>query len=168
MTLVFTESRLLRRLLRFGDYTMDVRGRVLRANGESLAIEPKVFDCLAYLIENRVRAVGRDELIAAVWGKVDVSDAMLGQAILKARRVVRDAGHTQTTIRTVPRFGYQWIADVEELSTDDAPACDPVDAAADTSTPIKPRGLARSGYLVAAGLGFIAAALVLIWAALRF
>lgn len=156
---------MLRKVLCFGDYTMDLRGRVLRTNGESLAIEPKVFDCLAYLIENRARAVGRDELIAAVWGKVDVSDAMLGQAILKARRALRDTGRTQNMIRTVPRFGYQWIARVEEL--DESPPFVFAKPAETSAVPREPRSFARSTYLLAAGLGFAAAALVLIWAALR-
>ena len=106
-----------RLLYRFGDCTIDLATRELRRGGKLVTLSPKVFDCLAYLIDHRDRAIGRDELIAAVWGRLDVTDAVLGQAMLKARRAVADNGAEQNAIRTIPRFGYRWVADVvvEEL-----------------------------------------------------
>ena len=101
-----------RPIYRFGDCTIDPSARELRTGGALATLSPKVFDCLIYLIENRERAVGRDELIAAVWGKVDVTDTLLGQTVLKARRAVGDSGNGQNVIRTVPRFGYRWVADI--------------------------------------------------------
>ncbi|WP_165371598.1 winged helix-turn-helix domain-containing protein [Pseudolysobacter antarcticus] len=95
----------------------DAATRELRRDGRLVTSSPKVFDCLIYLIEHRDRAVGRDELIAAVWGRADVSDALLGQTMLKARRAIGDTGHEQTAIRTVPRFGYRWIAETSTKST---------------------------------------------------
>src|SRR5512144_312997 len=101
-----------RPVYRFGECTIDPSARELRTGGALATLSPKVFDCLIYLIENRERAVGRDELIAAVWGKVDVTDTLLGQTVLKARRAVGDSGNGQNFIRTVPRFGYRWVADI--------------------------------------------------------
>jgi DNA-binding winged helix-turn-helix (wHTH) protein len=60
-------------IYRFADIRIDPLARELRRNGELVRCRPKVFDCLVYLIEHRDRAVGRDELIAAIWGKVDVT-----------------------------------------------------------------------------------------------
>jgi DNA-binding winged helix-turn-helix (wHTH) protein len=97
----------------FGDFTLDPQVRELRRGEALLTVSPKVFDCIAYLIEHRERAVGRDELIAAVWGKVDVTDTLLGQTVLKARRAVGDSGNGQNVIRTIPRFGYRWVAELE-------------------------------------------------------
>ncbi|MBL8274266.1 MAG: winged helix-turn-helix domain-containing protein, partial [Xanthomonadales bacterium] len=93
----------------FGDCSVDPAARELRRRGELLVVSPKVFDCIAYLLEHRNRAVGRDELIAAVWGRADVSDTLLGQTVLKARRAIGDTGDEQCMIRTVPRFGYHWV-----------------------------------------------------------
>ena len=109
-----------RRIYRFGNYSVDPATRELRAAGELVALSPTLFDCLAWLIEHRDRAVGRDELVAAVWGKSDVADTQLVQAILKARRAVGDTGEEQRAIRTIPRFGYRWVAatDVEQCDTD--------------------------------------------------
>ncbi len=96
----------------FGSCTLDPAARELHRDGELVVLPPKVFDCLVHLITHRDRAVGRDELIAAVWGKVDVSDTLLGQTLLKARRAVGDTGNEQHAIRTVPRFGYRWVAPI--------------------------------------------------------
>src|SRR6186713_3023688 len=90
---------------RFHDHQLDPQARTLSCEGCPVAIEPRVFDVVVYLIEQRHRAVGRDELIAAAWGRADCSDATLAQAILKARRLFGDSGDAQRTIRTAPRFG---------------------------------------------------------------
>ncbi|PZQ18666.1 MAG: hypothetical protein DI564_05080 [Rhodanobacter denitrificans] len=104
-------------VFQFGDCLLDRDARELRRGGELLVLPPKVFDCLVYLIAHRDRAVGRDELIAAVWGRADVSDTLLGQTVLKARRAVGDTGNDQNAIRTVPRFGYRWVAEVQNVAS---------------------------------------------------
>lgn len=100
---------------RFGRFRLDPRSRELWAGDELVGIPPKSFDCLAYLIEHRDRAVGRDELISAVWGSTDVSDHSLAQTLLRARQVLGDTGTERTMIRTVPRFGHRWVAATESV-----------------------------------------------------
>ena len=78
-------------LYRFGDCRIDLAARELRRGGDLVVLSPRVFDCLALLIAHRDRAVGRDELVAHVWGKTEVTDTLLGQTILKARRAVGDS-----------------------------------------------------------------------------
>jgi len=107
---------------RFDDYELDAPARELRTARGPVALPPKSFDCLVYLLERRERAVGRDELISAVWGRVDVSDALLGQTLARARRAVGDTGEDQRVIRTVARFGYHWVAPVEIVGDDASPA----------------------------------------------
>lgn len=99
----------------FGDYRLDPAKRELECRGDLLTLTPHVFDCITYLVEHRDRAVGRDELIAAVWGRAEVSDTLLGQTIMHSRRAVGDSGEAQQLIRTIPRFGYRWVAEVNEL-----------------------------------------------------
>lgn len=94
----------------FGDCAINIASRELVRGGERVNLAPVVFDCLAYLIEHRDRAVGRDELVAAVWGKASVSDAVMGKTILTVRRAIGDTAEEQRYLRTVPRFGYQWNA----------------------------------------------------------
>ncbi|MET0225065.1 MAG: transcriptional regulator, partial [Dokdonella sp.] len=165
-------------LYRFGDCSVDPTVRELHRRGTLVTLSPKVFDCLAYLIEQRERAVGRDELIAAVWGRANVTDAVLGQVVLKARRAVGDSGDGQTAIRTIPRFGYRWVA---ELSTEEraealrniavaAPDLDDVVAATElpvverSSPPVarSPRSLVRARHLVILGVVALLVGLVAI------
>lgn len=103
---------------RFGRFELDSKFRELRGDGERIGIAPKSLECLLYLIEHRDRAVGRDELISAVWGRLDVSDHLLGQTLRGARLALGDTGAERTTIATVPRFGYRWLAAVEQATLD--------------------------------------------------
>ena len=122
----------------FAEYRLDPAARELWRDGALVTLPPKSFDCLVYLIGNHERAVGRDELISAVWGRADVSDALLAQTLLRARRAIGDTGNRQTTIRTVPRFGYRWIGRFEEMTANEAPDAAPSghgSAAAGTTHP---------------------------------
>src|SRR3546814_13796849 len=76
-------------------------------SGDVVALPARVFECLCCLIEHRDRAVSRDELVQAVFGRPNVSDAQLAQAVLRSRRAVGDDGQEQHTIRTVPRYGFR-------------------------------------------------------------
>ena len=125
---------------RFGRYRLSPATREFRCGGEAIAVPARVFDCMAYLIEHRARAVGRDELGAAIWGKADISEAQLTQTILRARRLLDENAGDQNYIRTVPRFGYHWTAAVRvetesetetETESDDAAAGTDADLAAE-------------------------------------
>jgi DNA-binding winged helix-turn-helix (wHTH) protein/tetratricopeptide (TPR) repeat protein len=111
-------------IYRFDDCRLDVATRELLRAGQPVATSPTVFDCLAYLIRHRDRAVGRDELVAAVWGKTDVTDAALAKTVLKARRAVGDSGEAQERVRTIPRFGFRWIGEAREEESMAGPADD--------------------------------------------
>jgi len=99
-----------RQRYRFGEFLLDPASRALCCNDELLTLSPKVFDCIVYLIERRDRAVGGDELSAAVWGKADVADVQLRQLMRKVRHVLHDDGGRQAVIRTIPHFGFHWVA----------------------------------------------------------
>ena len=101
---------------RFDDFTLDSAARDFHRAGEAVALPARALDCLIYLIEHRDRAVGRDELIAAVWGRVEISDALLNHTIVKLRRALGDTGNEQRTIRTVPRFGYRWVLELAPVA----------------------------------------------------
>ncbi len=102
----------------FGEFRLDPARRELWRDGQPLVLPPKVFDCIAYLVAHRERAVGRDELIAAVWGRTDVTDNLLDQVMLRARRALGDTGDPRRYIRTMPRFGFGWVAPVSEADDD--------------------------------------------------
>jgi len=162
------------RVYRFAGYTLDPLARELRRGDAAVALSPRAFDCLVHLIEQRGRAVGKDELVLAIWGRPNVSDTQLGQTVLRARRAVGDDGQVQHVIRTVSRYGYRWIADVD-VDEGDADALRPptpsaapppavppsaTAAGADETPAAAPRRrLPRSRLVLAAGLVLLALAL---------
>lgn len=56
---------------RFADHVLDVARRELRRGGDTVALEPQVFDLLVYLIRNRDRVVTKDDLIDFDMGRTD-------------------------------------------------------------------------------------------------
>ena len=106
---------------RFADRELDVARRVLSRGGESVALEPQVFDLLVYLIDNRHRVVTKDDLIASVWGGRIVSDSTLTSRINAARRAVGDNGAEQRLIRTVSRKGVRFVGDVTDAQRPEPP-----------------------------------------------
>jgi DNA-binding winged helix-turn-helix (wHTH) protein/tetratricopeptide (TPR) repeat protein len=111
-------------LFRFGPYRLDAATRELAEADRVIPLPPRVFDALVFLIERRERAVGREELIDAMWGARGATDVQLAQLVLQCRRAVGDDGHAQQAIRTVAGFGYRWVAPVEIASRDAEPASD--------------------------------------------
>jgi DNA-binding winged helix-turn-helix (wHTH) protein len=118
----------------FGEFRVIPASREVWRADKLVALPPPVFDCLTYLLEHHARAVGRDELVAAVWGKTEVSDTLLGQTILRIRREVGDDAKEQRLLRTIPRFGYRWVGpfEVSEMAAAAKPAA-PADAAPESA-----------------------------------
>ena len=104
---------------RFGRHIIDTDRYQLSRDGEAVAVEPLVFDLLAYLAEHRDRVVTREELLDKLWkGKV-VTDAALGARLKDARKAVQDSGARQDVIRTVHGRGYQFVAEVSDAVHND-------------------------------------------------
>jgi DNA-binding winged helix-turn-helix (wHTH) protein len=106
-------------ILRFGEFELDDAQRELRRGGVPLEVQPKAFELLLYLARNRERVVSKRELFEQVWPGVMVSEGALTTAVNTARGAVQDAGAQQRVIRTVPRRGYRFVA---QLSVDAAPS----------------------------------------------
>ncbi|MBN9541352.1 MAG: winged helix-turn-helix domain-containing protein [Alphaproteobacteria bacterium] len=96
----------------FENQALDPMRRELSRDGAVVAVEPKVFDLLVYLVTNRDRVVTKDDLIAGVWGGRIVSDSALTGAINAARRAIGDDGRAQRLIRTSSRKGYRFVGSV--------------------------------------------------------
>jgi TolB-like protein/cytochrome c-type biogenesis protein CcmH/NrfG len=98
---------------RFENCSLDTDRRELHRAGESIAVEPQVFDLLTYLVENRDRVVTKDDMIATVWGGRIVSESTLTSRINSARKALGDNGDEQRLIRTFARKGFRFVGDVQ-------------------------------------------------------
>jgi len=84
-----------------------------------VSLIPRYFDLLHVLIRRRDEAIARREILDTVWRDVVVSDGALSQAVRTLRRALGDDPRKPRFIRTVSRYGYQFVfADVQEV--DDA------------------------------------------------
>ena len=108
-------------IYRFGQYFLDPQCYELRRGKEVVKVEPQVFGLLTHLIENRERVVSKDDLIEAVWGGRIVSDATISSRISAARQAVGDTGDAQAIIRTMPRRGFRFVANVAEANGAEKP-----------------------------------------------
>ena len=106
----------------FLDFRLDVERMELWCGAEKRAVEPQVFSLLVYLIENRDRVVGKDELFDAVWEGRIVSDATLNTRINAARKALGDSGKEQAVIRTIPRRGFRFVAETADSGAPSAEA----------------------------------------------
>jgi TolB-like protein/Tfp pilus assembly protein PilF len=104
-------------IIAFDDYALDRERRELRCHGVELNLEPRVFDLLAYLLQNRDRVVSRDDLIASVWEGRIVSESSLASCINAARTAISDDGTAQRLIKTFPRKGVRFVGSVREIET---------------------------------------------------
>jgi DNA-binding winged helix-turn-helix (wHTH) protein len=154
-----------RLLYAFEGYVLDTARRELRQGATVLAVEPQVFDLLAYLIENRERVVSKDDLRMSVWEGRVVSESTQSYYINAARTVVGDNGEDQRLIRTFPRRGFRFVAPVQEQ---DGSWTAPAAAAGDDgSLPVKRPGEAvepiRTPHMVlkiSAGIALAAIAVI--------
>ena len=99
-----------RRQYSFGEFTLDFEGGFLRRGAEEVALRPKPFEVLVYLVEHHGRLVTKAELTEAVWPDTAVMDNSLAQCLVEIRRALGD--DSQQLIRTVARRGYIFTAAV--------------------------------------------------------
>src|SRR5215470_7044491 len=98
----------------FEDYVLDTARRELHRGANLVPLEPKAFDLLVHLIDNRDRVVSKDDLLVAVWAGRTVSDSALATRINAARSAIGDSGLEQRLIKTVLRKGFRFVGAVRE------------------------------------------------------
>jgi DNA-binding winged helix-turn-helix (wHTH) protein/TolB-like protein/Tfp pilus assembly protein PilF len=148
----------------FGPFRLEREARVLRRGETPIPLTPKAFDTLVALIDARDRVASKAELMQRLWPDAVVEESNLAQQIFTLRRALGDDSEEQTYIRTVPRHGYRFVAEVREITPPAAtPSIEPRAPAGDPSSVPRrgPRVLA-----VAAAAGAIAVA-VAFWTTRR-
>jgi Tol biopolymer transport system component/DNA-binding winged helix-turn-helix (wHTH) protein len=86
--------------------------RVWKAD-ETVQMEPKAFQVLLFLIENRGRLIEKRELLDAVWKETFVTENALTREIAQLRKALGESAREAKYIETVPTKGYRFVAEVE-------------------------------------------------------
>jgi DNA-binding winged helix-turn-helix (wHTH) protein/Tol biopolymer transport system component len=100
-------------VFRFGDIEVREREFCIVKAGKVLAVEPKTFQVLLYMLRSPQKLVSKEELLNAVWGDTSVTENSLPRNIAKLRRLLDDDAREPRYIATVATVGYRFVCEVE-------------------------------------------------------
>ena len=99
----------------FSEFELDLERYELRRGGKSIRLQPRIFDVLSYLVENRERVVGKEELLNAVWRGEHVNKTAVPWAMSRARKALGQSEHAAAPIETVRGRGYRFVEPVRRI-----------------------------------------------------
>jgi DNA-binding winged helix-turn-helix (wHTH) protein len=95
--------------IQFGGFVLlPAEGRLLR-DGRDIALAPKPFETLLYLIRHADHVVSKHELLDAVWPGTYISEDGLVQCVVEIRRALGDSAKAPRFIQTLPKRGYRLL-----------------------------------------------------------
>src|SRR5262245_27295956 len=94
----------------FSPFRVDLHNEQLWREDDAIALRPKTFAVLRYLVEHARELVTKDALLDAVWAGTIVSDTVLKSCIRELRIALGDDVQEPHYIATVHRRGYRFIA----------------------------------------------------------
>src|SRR5512132_3372128 len=103
----------------FGPFRLDSGARLLWRGYEVVPLTPKAFDMLLVLVESSGHVLTKEELMQRVWPDTIVEEANLSHNIYKLREALGEGRSGEKYIKTVPRRGYRFVANVTELREED-------------------------------------------------
>jgi DNA-binding winged helix-turn-helix (wHTH) protein len=90
-----------------------------------IALAPKAFAVLQFLVENAGSLVTQERLLEAVWPETFVQPEVLRKYILEIRRVLEDQAREPRFVETLSKRGYRFIAEVHDEAAPEIPAPPP-------------------------------------------
>ena len=102
---------------RIGDWVLHPDLGVLKGESIESRLNPKSLHVLLVLLDAGHTGVSRDELLDRVWGENYPSDNVISRAITDLRAAFGEKAGEQRYIRTIPKFGYQLVAESAPAAT---------------------------------------------------
>jgi DNA-binding winged helix-turn-helix (wHTH) protein/predicted ATPase len=96
----------------FGEFRFDPVNECVWRGSQAIALRPKAFGVLKYLLERPGQLVVKQELLDAVWTGTFVGDAVLKDSVRQLREALGDDAASPRYIETAHRRGYRFIADL--------------------------------------------------------
>ncbi|MGH8558294.1 MAG: ATP-binding protein, partial [Methylococcales bacterium] len=97
----------------FAPFRLNPANQRLWREGEAVALRPKAFAVLSYLVEQRGQLVDKNQLLDAVWGHRHVSESVLEGCVSELRKALGDDAKAPRYLETAPRRGYRFVAEVK-------------------------------------------------------
>jgi DNA-binding winged helix-turn-helix (wHTH) protein len=98
----------------FPPFHLDPINEQLWRGTRRVALKPKTFAVLRYLLERPQRLITKEDLLDALWAEVHVGEAVLKTHIREIRQALGDTAKAPHFIETVHRRGYRFIAPVQD------------------------------------------------------
>ena len=98
----------------FGPFLVDTANHLLLRDGRPVPLEPKTFDTLVKLIEHRGEVLEKGALMEMLWPGQFVEESNLAQNVYKLRKALGQEEGGAVYVKTVPKRGYRFVADVRE------------------------------------------------------
>ena len=98
----------------FESFRLDTADECLWHDGVQIALPPKQFALLRYLVEHPGRLISHDELLDALWPETYVQPQVLRTYVLELRRILGDDARQPRFIQSLPKRGYRFVAPVTE------------------------------------------------------
>jgi predicted ATPase/DNA-binding winged helix-turn-helix (wHTH) protein len=98
----------------FATFRLDTTNECLWREGAKIALAPRIFGMLRYLVENSGRLITHDELLDALWPETYVQPQVLRTYVLELRKVLGDDAGQPRFIQTQPKRGYCFVAAVSD------------------------------------------------------
>jgi len=108
-------ARAARGATRIGDWVLHADLGVLRTDSTEVRLNPKALHVLLVLLDAGEKGVSRDALLDQVWGENYPSDNVISRAMADLRSAFGEKAGEQKFIRTLPKYGYQFVAAHHEL-----------------------------------------------------
>jgi DNA-binding response OmpR family regulator len=101
---------------RFGPYELNLASRRLLCDGREIVLTPKELALLIFLIRQAGRALTRDAILSAVWGRdIFVTARSVDRCITTLRSKIESDPRQPLYIQTVREIGYRFqISDAEK------------------------------------------------------
>jgi Tol biopolymer transport system component/DNA-binding winged helix-turn-helix (wHTH) protein len=103
-------------LFKFDDFYLDIDERCLTFQNQPVALTPKAFQTLVVLLRNHGKVVEKEYFLNEVWADTFVEESTLAQNIKTLRKTLSRFKEDKEFILTVPRRGYQFVGEVQEIS----------------------------------------------------
>jgi len=96
----------------FGEFRLDAKRRSLTKNEEKISLTGRNFDLLLVLVRSGGRVLAHEELLDKVWGETFVEQSNLKKGISSIRQILGEKPNESLYIKTIPRRGYSFVAEV--------------------------------------------------------
>ncbi len=100
--------------VRFDDCVVDSETRQLFVRGAVVHLQPKAFQFLELLIQNRPRVVLKEEIQEKLWPGTFISDGTLTSLLAEVRDAIGDDARQPRFVRTAHRVGYAFFGAAQD------------------------------------------------------